>query len=263
MFLRTPLLIALCASAAFAQLDLGTGGVSQAEVDGYLGPFYRVIASGLAQGRFSPGRSGFGFDAGFQAGVVPLPDSDPFRATTLSALPLFRVRAGARALGGAVMARGLVWKDPRVGDLAAFGAGAQYGLEFPVALPLRCDLALGWDRMQFTSEYTYKYRGSALGLFDQDVPGDYTLSEQVFGGALTVSARLGKWIPYARGGFDWASGRFRYLYLDPRDDKTHRVASDLGFPSGQGAIGLFWRGFRVEAALASFLALEAGWSLFL
>ena len=161
------------------------------------------------------------------------------------------------------MGRGLVWKDPRVGNLAAFGAGLGYGRDLPVTLPLRCDLSLGLDKLSFSSEYTYKYRGSALGLFDQDIPGDYTLSEQVLGGGLTVSARLGKWIPYARGGFDWASGSFRYLYLDPQNGKTRRVTSDLSFPGGSGALGLYWRGFRLEASVGGYLALEAGWSLFL
>src|SRR3954467_380843 len=88
-----------------AQLDLGTGNVPQGRIDGYLGPFYRVIAVGLSQGRFAPGREGLGAEAGFQAGLVPLPDRDPFRTTSLSALPLFRLRAGGHWAGTALEAR--------------------------------------------------------------------------------------------------------------------------------------------------------------
>jgi hypothetical protein len=159
------------------------------------------------------------------------------------------------------MARGLVGKDPRVGNLAAYGTGLAYGRDAATApFPLRLDVSAGWDRLDFSSRYTYKYRGSALGLFDQDIPGDYSLGEQIAGGTLALSARLGAWIPYISGGFDWAWGRFAYLYLDPRDDKTHRAHSASGLPVGHGALGLSWRGFRVEASLGAFLALEAGWS---
>lgn len=247
-----------------AQLDLGTGDVPQDRIDAYLGPFYRVIAEGLAQGRFSPGREGPGAEAGFQAGLTPLPDRDPFRATALSALPLFRLRAGGHWAGAAVQARGLVWKDPRVGDLAAYGVGAQYGFAFPLLdWPLRVDAEGGWDALDFSSTYVYKYRGSLLGLEDQDVPGDYRLFEQVFGGAVLVSTRWGRWEPYLKGGFDRALGRFAYLYLDPRDGKTHRVRSDLGLPSGRAALGLCWRGFRAEASWGSYVALESAWSYYL
>lgn len=264
MISRPFIILALSVSAANAQLDLGTGDVPQSEVDAYLEPFYQVIASGLGQGRFAPGRNGGGFEIGFQAGMVPLPDREAFETTTLSSLPFFRARAGGHWAGAAVMARGMAWSDPRMGDLSAFGAAASWGrdLPLPMAIPIRADLDAGWDRFDFSSEYTYRYRGSALGLFDQDIPGDYTLSEQVLGGGLTVSARLGKWTPYFRGGFDWASGRFAYLYLDPRDDKTRRVHSDLAFPVVRGAVGLFWRGLRAEASFGPYTALEAGWSFF-
>lgn len=264
MLRRSLLLLGLCASLASAQLDLGTGDVPQSEVDAHLEPFYQVIASGLGQGRFAPGRHGGGFEIGFQAGMVPLPDRKAFETTALSSLPFFRLRAGGHWAGAAAMARGLIWNDPRVGDLAAFGAAASWGhdLPIPMAVPIRADLDAGWDRMDFSSEYTYRYRGSALGLFDQDIPGDYSLSEQLLGAGITMSARLGEWTPYARGGYDWASGRFAYLYLDPRDDKTRRVHSDLSFPLGRGAIGLFWRGLRLEASFGPYMALEAGWSYF-
>lgn len=263
MIRRLAPLLALSASLSHAQLDLGTGDVPQSEVDAYLEPFYEVIASGLGQGRFAPGMPGGGFEAGFQAGLVPLPDREAFETTSLSSLPFFRGRLGGRWGGAALMARGMAWSDPRMGDLAAFGGGLAWGMDFLAEpLPVRVDLDLGWDRLIFSSEYTYKYRGSALGLFDQDIPGDYTLSQQVMGLGATLSARPGRWIPYGRIGFDRASGRFSYLYLDPRDDKTRRVRSDLDFPLVRGALGLFWRGIRVEASVGPYLSLEAGWSFF-
>lgn len=263
MLSRFLLILGLSASCAFAQLDLGTGDVPQDEVDAYLEPFYQVIASGLGQGRFAPGRPGWGFEVGLQAGMVPLPEREAFESTTLSYLPFVRARAGGRWAGAAVIARGMTWSDPRMGDLAAYGAGAAWGwdvIESPV--PIRADLELGWDRLDFSSEYTYRYRGSALGLFDQDIPGDYTLTEQVMGAGVNLSCRWGAWAPYARGGFDLASGRFEYLYLDPRDDKTRRVRSDIAFPFVHGAVGLFWRGLRIEASLGPYPAFEAGWSFF-
>lgn len=258
-------LILLCLpSASLAQLDLGTGDVPQARIDAYLGPFYRVIAEGLSQGRFAPGREGLGAELGFQAGLAPLPDRDPFRATSLSSLPLFRLRAGGHWAGSALQARGLIWKDPRIGDLAAYGVGFQYGFAFPAwGRRLRLDAEGGWDALDFSSTYVYRYRGSFLGLEDQDVPGDYRLFEQVFGGAALVSTRWGHWEPYLKGGFDGAVGRFAYLYLDPRDGKAHRVRSDLGFPSARAALGLGWRGFRAEASWGSYLALELAWSYYL
>lgn len=250
-------------SVSLAQLDLGTGDVPQSQIDQYLDPFYHVIASGLAQGRSGPGLPGAGAEAGFQAGLVPLPDRDPFRQTTLSALPVIRLRAGGRWAGVTGVVRGMFWKDPRMGTVSTYGANLGYGHGIPAGgIPLRLDAGLGWDRMDFSSEYTYQYRGSALGLFDQDVRGDYALEEQVLGGTLMASARWGHWAPYLEGGFDWASGRFAYLYVDPRDDKTRKVRSDLGFPAWRGALGLAWRGFRIEAAFGSYFALETGWSFF-
>lgn len=256
------LLFLLCLpSLSQAQLDLGTGDVPQSQIDGYLGPFYRVIAAGLSQGRFAPGREGLGAEAGFQAGLVPLPDRDPFRTTSLSALPLFRLRAGGHWEGAALEARGMVWTDPRVGDLAAYGVGVQYGFALPAwGRSLRVDLEGGWDALDFASTYTYRYHGPFLGLGDQEVSGDDRLFEQVWGASLTLSARYGDWAPYAQAGFDRAVGRFAYLYIDPRDGNAHRVRSDLGFPTGHGALGLGWRGFRVEAAWGTYLALELGWS---
>ncbi len=245
-----------------AQLDLGTGDVPQGRIHAYVDPFHRVIAAGLAQGRFGPGRDGTGIEAGFQAGLVPLPDRNPFRSASLSALPLFRLRLGARLAGAALETRGLVWKDPRAGEISALGVGLQYGF-FAGASPtwrMRLDAEAGWDRLVFSSAYTYRYRGSALGLFDQDVPGDYRLAQQVFGGALTFSLRRGAWSPYLRGGFDWAAGRFAYLYADPRDGDLHRIGANSGLPSGHGALGLRWRGFRAEAAWAGYPSFEAAWS---
>jgi hypothetical protein len=258
------LVLSLCfaPTCARAQLDLGTGDVSQDRIDAYVGPFYHVIAAGLAQGRFGPGREGRGLEAGLQAGVVPLPDRDPFRTASLAALPLFRLRLGACLAGAALETRGLIWKDPRMGELAAFGVGAQYGFGVGAAAGwrMRVDLEAGWDRLVFSSAYTYRYRGSAFGLFDQDVAGDYRLAQQVSGGAAIFSLSRGAWSPYAQAGFDWAGGRFAYLYVDPRDGTLHRMGATAAFPSGRGALGLRWRGFRMEAAWAGHPAFEAAWS---
>jgi hypothetical protein len=251
-------LLLLAPARLRAQLDLGTGDVPQDRIDGYVGPFHRLLAAGLAQGRFGPDRGRTGIEAGFQACLMPLPDRDPFRSASLSALPLFRLRAGAFGSGAAAQARGLYWKDPRAGSIAAYGVGFRYGSGLGGS-PFRAELEIGWDRLVFSSTYTYRYRGSALGLFDQDVPGDYRLTEQVFGGAAGLSFRRGEWIPYANGGWDWASGRFAYLYVDPRDG-IRRLGSRSSFPCARGAAGLSWRGFRAEAAWAGYLALEAAWS---
>lgn len=267
--LRPPLfclIIAFTAPAIRAQLDLGSQDVPQSEIDGYMDPFYRVIATGIGSGRFTPrlpaGQDpALGWDLGFQAGLVPLPDRRPFQSTRLSALPVFRGRAGARFAGVGVMARGLVWNDPRLGDLATFGGGVSYGRAVPAApVPVDATLMAGWDRLVFSSTYTYKYRGSALGLFDQDIPADYTLDERVLGGGLMLSTRAGAWIPYLQGWFEWTSGRFSYLYLDPRDSKNHEVVSKPGFPGARGSAGVLWHGFHVEADFRSYPSLEAGWS---
>lgn len=256
------LILFLLLARSRAQLDLGTGDVPQGRIQAYVDPFHRVIAAGLAQGRFGPGRDGTGIEAGFQAGLAPLPDRDPFRSASLSALPLFRLRLGARLAGAALETRGLVWKDPRAGELSAFGVGCQYG--FPPGTVsgwrLRLDAEAGWDRLVFSSAYTYRYRGSALGLFDQDVPGDYRLAQQVFGGAVIFSLLRGRWSPYAQAGFDWAGGRFAYLYADPRDGELHRLGAASGLPIVRGALGTRWRGFRAEAAWAGYPAFELAWS---
>jgi hypothetical protein len=245
-----------------AQLDLGTGDVPQSRIDAYVKPFHHVIASGLAQGRFGPGREGAGAEAGFEAGIVPLPDRDPFRTASLSALPLLRLRLGAWLAGAALETRGLIWKDPRLGELSAFGFGVQYGF-VPGAFSgwkMRMDIEAGWDRLVFSSAYTYRYRGPAIGLFDQDVAGDYRLAEAVFGAGATFSVRRGPWSPYLGAGLDWADGHFAYLYADPRDGALRRMGSASSFPSGRGALGLRWRGFRAEAAWAGYPAFEAAWS---
>src|SRR5438445_5944434 len=195
--------IILSAASVRAQLDLGSQDVPQGEIDAYMDPFYRVIAAGIGAGRFDPRDASPGFDAGLQAGLVPLPDRKPFQSARLSALPVFRLRGGARYLGVDAMARGFLWKDPRLGKLAAFGGGLAYGRDLPAApIPMAAALMAGWDRLDFSSTYTYKYRGSALGLFDQDIPGDYTLQEQVFGGGLMPSTRTETWIPYLQGWFE-------------------------------------------------------------
>jgi hypothetical protein len=254
-------LIAFAAAEVRAQLDLGSQDVPQSEIDGYMDPFYRVIAAGLGAGRFAPRDASPGWDLGFQAGMVPLPDRRPFQSADLAAIPLFRLRSGARLAGVDAMARGLVWKDPRVGRLSSFGGGLSYHRDVAAGpVPVAVAAMAGWDRLLFTSTYTYKYRGSALGLFDQDIPGDYSLDENVFGGGLMASARFGPWTPYLQGWFEWTNGRFSYLYLDPRDDKTHEVKSDLGFPGIRGSAGVLWRGIHLEVSLRSHFALEAGWS---
>ncbi len=256
------LIIACCSSAARAQLDLGSQDVPQAEIDAYMDPFYRVIATGIGSGRLTPRDAAPGWDLGIQTGLVPLPDRKPFKSADLSALPLFRLRGGARFFGADAMARGLVWKDPRLGRLASFGGGASYGRDVIAGVfPLEVTAMAGWDRLDFSSSYTYKYRGSALGLFDQDVPGDYSLAEQVYAGGLMVSSRLGAWKPYLQGWFEWTSGRFDYLYLDSRDGKNKDVKSDLSFPGARGSMGALWHGLNLEAGFRTHFFVEAGWSL--
>jgi hypothetical protein len=243
-------------------LDLGSQDVPQGEIDAYMDPFYRVIAAGVGAGRFTPRDHEPGWDLGFQAGLVPLPDRKPFQSSSLWALPLARLRAGARFFGAEASGRGLLYQDPRLGDLASFGFGTAYGLDFAAGRkPLRVTAMAGWDRLDFSSTYAYKYRGSALGLFDQDIPGDYSLTEQVSAGGVMLSTRFGALIPYAQGWFEWTSGRFAYLYLDPRDDKNHAVKSHLGFPGFRGSLGLLWHGLHMEAGFRSVFFMEAGWSL--
>jgi hypothetical protein len=92
------------------------------------------------------------------------------------------------------------------------------------------------------------------------VAGDYRLAEAVFGAGATFSVRRGPWSPYLGAGLDWADGHFAYLYADPRDGALRRMGSASSFPSGRGALGLRWRGFRAEAAWAGYPAFEAAWS---
>ena len=259
-----PLLL-LIAAPARAQLDLGSQDVSQENIGAYMDPFYRLIAAGVGGGRFTPRDGAAGWDLGFQAGLVPLPDRKPFSSADISALPLFRLRGGARIGGARIMARGLAWEDPRLGRLSSVGGGAAFGrILLRGRFPLQATAMAGWDRFDFSSEYTYKYRGSALGLFDQDIPADYSLEEQVLGGGLMFSAALGSgWgacAPYLQGWFEWTSGRFAYLYLDPRDDKNRKFSSDLSFPGLRLSVGALWHGAHLEAGFRSHPFFEAGWS---
>ena len=114
--------LALSVGAAQAQLNLGSQDVPRENIDGYLNPLYRVVAAGLGAGRLSA-ESGSGWNAGLEACLVPLPDGEPFRKVSLSALPLFRALAGARFRGAGAQIRGMGWRDPRMGALAAYGAG--------------------------------------------------------------------------------------------------------------------------------------------
>ena len=262
--LLIPLLL-FAAAPARAQLDLGSQDVSREDINAYMDPFYRLIAAGVGSGRFTPRNGEVGWDLGFQAGLVPLPDRKPFSSSDISALPLFRLRGGARLGGAQIMARGLAWEDPRLGRLSSMGGGASFGRNFLRGrFPLQATAMAGWDRFDFSSEYTYRYRGSALGLFDQDIPADYSLEEHVLGGGLMLSAALGSGrracATYIQGWFEWTSGRFAYLYLDPRDDKNHKVASDLSFPGLRLSVGALWHGAHIEAGLRSHPFFEAGWS---
>jgi hypothetical protein len=250
--------VALAVDVAHAQLDLGSGDIPQNRIDAYMEPFYKVIASGIGAGRFFPGSPGFGYEVGAQADFVPLPDEKPFASVKLSTMPFFRARAGFGYGGASVMARGLEWNDPRIGDLSTFGAGISYGRAWGnLAVPLAATLMAGWDVLEFSSTYTYKYRGSVLGLFDQDIPGDYTLLEHIFAGGAMLSVRHGAWRGFLQSWFERASGHFSYLYLDPRDSKTHEVSSDLGLPGFRAAAGACWHGIRLEAGWRSYPYFEA------
>lgn len=267
------LFAASAASAAHAQLDLGSGEIPQDRIDAYMSPFYKVIASGIGAGRIFPvgplassgsqalSGSGFGYEAGLQSDIVPLPDEKPFASADLWAMPFFRARAGLGWGGAVLMARGMTWKDPRLGDVSTFGGGAAYAWEWPgLRVPLTATLMAGWDMLKFTSTYTYRYRGSVLGLFDQDIPGDYSLLERIYAGGLMVSTGRGPWRAFLQSWFEAASGHFSYLYLDPRDSKTHDVRSDLLLPGARLAAGVGGYGFRLEGGWRSYPYFEIGWA---
>jgi hypothetical protein len=276
------LLALACAHPARAQLDLGSQGIPQDSIDAYMAPFYRLIACGLGADRHlpAPGLSGegpggpgpgaqvprFGWHVGFQGGAVPIPGGSPFNTVDISVLPVFRLEGGLRGSFVGVMARGLAWSDPRLGDLSTFGGAVSLGRSFTRpdralgGFPVSLEAALvgAWDRLVFASEYTYKYRGSLLSLFDQDIPGDYTLTENLLGYGLLGGARLGCWRLSVEGLVERASGRFRYLYLDPRSGGNSKVASDLGETGFRTAVGLSWRFLRVQAGWRDFPYLSAG-----
>ena len=258
----------MAAAPCRAQLDLGSQDIPQDSIDAYMAPFYRLAASGLGSDRYLPEGNAFGWHLGLQGGAAPVPDGRPFEDVTLSALPIFRLEGGLRYLGIGAMARGLAWTDPRMGDLTTFGAGLSLGREF-LGIPFPgsqkdgtawAALVLGWDRLVFSSEYTYRYRGSLIGLFNQDIPGDYTLAENLTGLGVQAAVGLGPWRLRAETLFEWASGSFRYLYLDPRSGERSRLSSDLEQSGLRMAGGLSWRGFRASAGWRDFPYVSAGWS---
>lgn len=261
-----PILVLLAAPAR-AQLDLGSHDIPKDSIDAYMAPFYRLVAAGLGSDRYLPGGNGFGWHAGTQGGAVPIPEGRPFEDVAISLLPLFRMEGGLRAYGAGLMGRGLAWSDPRVGDLATYGGGLSLGREFGgVPLPggragtAFAALVLGWDRLEFSSEYTYVYEGTVLGLFGQEIPGNYTLAENLTGLGLQGALGLGSWRLRAEALVEWASGSFRYLYTDPRTGDPSRLESDLEEAGFRAGMGLGWRGFRVQASWRAFPAFSAGWS---
>lgn len=262
------------ASPARAQLDLGSQDIPQDSIDAYMAPFYRLIACGLGADRHLPlptsGSAGprFSWHAGLQGGAVPVPDGRLFREASLAALPVFRLEGGLGWEGLGIMVRGLTWSDPRMGDLATYGGGISLGRGFQWPSRTRADrpvslaaaLTAGWDRMVFESRYTYRYRGSLLSLFDQDIPGDYALSENLAGFGVQGSLGLGRLRLGLEALYERASGRFRHLYLDPRSGKNSTVTSDLEQTGFRSAAGLSYRGFRLQAGYRDFPYLSAGWS---
>jgi hypothetical protein len=119
---------------------------------------------------------------------------------------------------------------------------------------------LGWDRLVFSSEYTYVYEGTVLGLFGREIPGDYALAENLVGLGLQGALASGPWRLRAEAMVEWASGSFRYLYTDPRTGKPGRLASDLSETGFRAGAGLSWRGFRLQAAWRDFPVFSAAWA---
>jgi hypothetical protein len=145
--------------------------------------------------------------------------------------------------------------------LATFGASLGYGrrvLSGP--FPLSASILGAWDHFSFSSEYTYHYRGSPLGLADRDVPGDYTLSENVFALGGLLGLTRGVWGLSAQGSYEWAAGRFRYLYYDASSDSRKTLISRLDVPGLRFSLGASWRGFRAEAGMRSYPYFSAGWA---
>jgi hypothetical protein len=255
------LLLAVFCAPARAQLDLGSPQIPREEIDAYMEPFYRLIASAVGSDHFLPPARGLGWHAGLDAVAVPVPEGSPFENVALAVLPLFRAEGGVGAFGAGASGRALAWRDPRVGDLATFGAAFGYAREIDgAAFPITVSLQGAWDFLSFASSYVYRYRGSPLGLADRDVPGDYTLKEHVFSLEPALALRRGPWGAFLRLGREWANGDFRYLYYDPRDDSRQNIVSNLDVPAWRFAAGASWRGFRVEGGYRSFPYFAAGWA---
>lgn len=260
--LRLLLLLGLLfAAPARAQLDLGSPQIPREEIDAYMEPFYRLAATAAGSDHFLPASDRFGWHAGVDAVVVPIPKGAPFDSVDLAALPLFRLGAGLSARGASASGRGLWWRDPRVGDLAVFGAAFGFGRDIPgLAFPLRAALEGSWDRISFSSSYVYHYRGSPLGLADRDVPGDYTLGETLFRAALALSWRRGPWGAGVTAGWEWAAGEFEYLYYDPGSDRRENIVSNLDVPGPRVTLGASWKGLRAELGIRSYPYLSLGWA---
>lgn len=267
-FAIVPVLLLLAAVPCRAQLDLGSQDIPQDSIDAYMAPFYRLAASALGSDRHLPEGDGFGWHAGLQGAVTPVPDRPPFEDADLSVLPMFRLEGGLSHDGIGIMARGLAWTDPRMGDLATFGGGLSLGRKFRgVPMPGLAGagtawvaLVLGWDRLVFSSEYTYRYRGSLLALFDQDIPGDYTLAENLMAGGFQAALGLGSWRLHLEGMLESASGSFQYQYLDPRSGNRSRLTSDLEQVGLRVATGLTWKGFRLTTGWHHYPYVSTAWS---
>jgi hypothetical protein len=265
---RLPSIAALfLAVPCAAQLDLGSHGVPQDEIDAYMAPFYRLVAAGLGAGRHLPAGTGPGWHIGLQGAVVPIPGGEPFDDADVSALPLLRVEGGGRLGGIGAAARGMVYTDPRIGELSTWGVGLSLGRSLPAPLlpggAATLALVLGWDRLDFASEYVYEYEGP-VGLFEGEVEGDYTLSEDLLAAGLQAGARRGGWTFTAEALLERVGGRFRYLYVDPRmaprDGEPSQVSSRLSHAGFRAALGLGWRGLRLYAGWRSHPYLGVGWA---
>jgi hypothetical protein len=251
-----------------AQLDLGSHGIPQDSIDAYIEPFHRLVAAGLGADRHAPPGGGFGWHAGVQAAAVPVPEGRPFDDVDLSMLPVFRLVAGAHGAGIGAMVRGLAWSDGGLGTLSTFGGALSAGgtvATFPAPgsrrpVSVKAGWAAGWDRFDFSSEYTYRYQGAVLGLFGQDIPGDYTLTEILTGTGPRAALELGPWRLGVEALYERAWGRFQYLYLDPRGDRPSRVSSRSRRGGPRIAAEIGWRGFRAQAGWAGNPHFSAGWS---